>query len=56
MMPFIITEYADIDQVQRRKMDAIYQADNQYFNFFKEEIKELQAEKSQGIITSVFEF
>ena len=35
-------------------MDAIYQADNQYFDFLEEQIKELQAKKSQGIITSVF--
>ena len=34
-------------------MDAIYQADDQYFDFFEEQVREWQAKKSQGIITSV---
>ena len=36
-------------------MEPIYQADNQYFEFFKEQVKELQLERSQCIITSVFQ-
>ena len=55
MMPFIITKDGDIDKFKGGKMDSIYQADDQYFNFFEEQVKELQAEKSQGIITSIFE-
>ena len=55
MTPFIITWDVDIDNFPGRKVDAIYQADDQYFNFFKEQVKELQTEKSQSIITSVFE-
>ena len=55
MTPFIITKDGDIDNFVGRKVDAIYQADEEYFNFFKEQTRELQAEKSQSIITSVFE-
>ena len=36
-------------------MDAIYQADDQYFYFLEEQVRELQGEKSQGIIKSVFQ-
>ena len=55
MTPFIITEDSHTDRFDGRKMDAIYQVNDQYFHFFEEQVKELQAEKSQGIITSVFE-
>ena len=46
MTPFIITEYGDIDNFAGGKVDAIYQAANHYFNFFKEEVREIQVEKS----------
>ena len=55
MTHFIITEDGDIDNFVGGKVNTIYQADDQYFNFFKEQAKELQVEKSQSIITSVFE-
>ena len=54
MTLFIITEAGYIDKFDGGKMDAIYQADDQYFDFFEEQIRELQAKKSQGIIRSVF--
>ena len=41
MTPFIITEDGDIDKFKGGKIDAIYQADDQYFNFFKEQVKEV---------------
>ena len=52
--PFIITEEGDIDSFTGGKMEAIYQANDQFFEFFKGQVKELQAERSQSIITSVF--
>ena len=56
MTPFIITKDGDIDNFTGGKVDARYQADDQYFDFFKEKVKELQAEKSKSIITSVFSY
>ena len=53
MMPFIITKDSDIDKFEGEEMDSSYQANDQYFNFFEEEVKDLQAKKSKGIITSV---
>ena len=53
MIPFII-EYGNTDKFKDGKMDAIYQADDQYFDFLKEQVSELQAEMSQSIITNVF--
>ena len=54
MTPSIITEDRDIDKFKGGKMDAIYKVDDQYFNFFKEQVREVQANKSQGIITGLF--
>ena len=54
MTPFIITEDGNIDKFKGGKIDAIYQADDQYLNIFEELVRELKAEKSQGIITGVF--
>ena len=42
-------------QVWWWEMDAIYQADDRYFDFFEEKVRKLQVKKSQGIITSVFQ-
>ena len=53
MTPFIITEDGNIDMFEGGKMDAIYQVDDQYLDFFETQVRELQAKKSQGIITSV---
>ena len=55
MTLFIITKDGDVDSFTGGKVDAIYQADDQYFNFFEEQVKELQVEKRQSTITSVFE-
>ena len=35
-------------------MEAAYQADDHFFEFFKGQVKELYLERSQSIITSVF--
>ena len=55
MTPFIITKDGDIYNFAGGKVDAIYQTDDQYFDFFEEQIKELQVGKSQSIIASVFQ-
>ena len=54
MTPFIITKEGDIDNFAGGKVDAIYQADDEYFDLFEELARELQVEKNQSIITSVF--
>ena len=54
MTLFIITKNGDIDYFTGGQMDVIYQADDEYFNFFEEQFRELQAKKSQSIITRVF--
>ena len=41
MTPFIITEEGDIDYFMGGKMETVYQADDQYFEFFKEQVREL---------------
>ena len=51
---FVITEDSDIDYVGGGKMEMIYQADNWYFEFLEQQVKELHMERSQGFITSVF--
>ena len=51
MMPFVITEEGDIDDFAGGKMEAVYQADDQ---FFEGQVKELHVEWSQRIIMSVF--
>ena len=55
MTPFVITEEGDIDNFTGGKMETVYQADDQFFEFFKGQVKELQAERSQSIITSLFQ-
>ena len=52
--PFIITEEGDIENFTVSKMEAIYQADDHYFEFFEGQVKELPVERSQSIITSDF--
>ena len=46
MTPFIITEEGDIDNFTGGKMEAVYQADDQFFEFFEWQVKELQVERS----------
>ena len=52
MTPFIITEDGDIGNFAGGKVDPIYWAGDQYFDFYEEQTKELQVEKSQSIVTS----
>ena len=54
MTSFIITENGNINKFAGGKVDTIYQVNDQYFDLFEEQVKELQAERSQSIITSAF--
>ena len=54
MTPFVITEDGDTDNLAGRRMESVYQADDQYFKFFENQVRELHAERSQGIFASVF--
>ena len=51
---FVIMEDSDIDYVGGGKMDMVYQADDQYFKFLYQHVKELHMERSQEFITSIF--
>ena len=47
------TEDGDIDYMRGGKMEMVYQADDQYFEFLHQQVKELHMERSQGFITSI---
>ena len=53
MTPFVITEDGDINYLASNKMETIYQADNQYFKFLENQVRELHVERSHGIFASV---
>ena len=42
---FIITKDGDINKFAGEEMDVIYQAADEYFNFFEAQVRELDAEK-----------
>ena len=50
MTPFVITEDGDIGYLVSIKMENIYQAGDQYFEFLENQVRELHAERSQGIL------
>ena len=54
MTPFVITEEGDIDHFTGSKIENICQADERYFHFLKGQARELEAEKYQSILASVF--
>ena len=54
LTPFVIMEDGDIDYVGGGKMEMFYQADDEYFEFLNQQVKELHIERSQGFIKSVF--
>ena len=55
MPPFVITEEEDTNNFTGGEMEAIHQADDQFFEFFEGQVKKLQMERSHSIITSVFQ-
>ena len=52
--PFIIIEEGDIDYFMGGEIETVYQVDDQCFEFLKGQVREVQKERSQGFITSVF--
>ena len=52
--PFVITQDGDIDYVAGGKMEMVYHADNQYFEFLDQWLKELHMERTEEFIESVF--
>ena len=51
---FVITEDGDIDRFAGKEMDVIYQAADKDFNFFEAQVRELDVERNQSIINSIF--
>ena len=51
---FVITKDGDINKFAGEEMDVIYQPADQDFNFFKAQVRELDAKRNQSIITSIF--
>ena len=53
MTPFVIIEEGVINNFTGGKMETVHQVHNQFLEFFEGQVKELQVERSQSIITSV---
>ena len=53
--PFIITKGGDINTFTGEEMDVIYQAADEDPSFSEAQVKELDAERSQSIVTSILE-
>ena len=51
---FVIKGDGDIDYMGGGKMEMVYHANDQYFKFLNQQVKELHMERSQGFIKSVF--
>ena len=51
---FIITKDGDINKFAGEEVDVNYQAADKDINFFKAQVWELDAERNQSIITSIF--
>ena len=51
---FVIMEDGDIDYIGSGKMEMVYHANDWYFKFLDQQVKELRIERSQGFITSMF--
>ena len=54
LTPFFITKDGDINYVGGSKMEMVYQADDKYFEFLDQQVKEIHIERSQGFITHVY--
>ena len=54
LTPFVNMEYGDINYVGGSNMEMVYWADDKYFEFLNQQVKELHMERSQGFITSMF--
>ena len=54
LTPFLITEDGDINYMGGGKMEMVNWADDEYFEFLNQQVKELHMEGSQAFITNVF--
>ena len=54
LTPFVSTKDGDINYVGGSKMEMVYWADDEYFMFLDQQVKELHMERSQGFIMSVY--
>ena len=52
--PFGIMKDGDVNYVGDGEMEMIYWADDEFFEFLNQQVKELHMERSQGFITSMF--
>ena len=51
---FFIMKDGAIDYMGDGKMEMVYWADDEYFEFLYQQVKDLHMERSQGLITSVY--
>ena len=51
---FIITEEGDINRFSGEGMGVIYQAADENFIFLETQVRELDAERNQSVLTSIF--
>ena len=51
---FIITKDGDIERFSGEGMGVIYQATDKDFNFLEAQVRELDAERNQSVLTSIF--
>ena len=54
MTPFVITKEGNINHFAGGKMENVYHADERYYNFLEDQVKELKVEKNQSILASMF--
>ena len=51
---FIITDYGDINKFLGKEMNTICKASDEDLNLFKTQVRELNAERNESILTSIF--
>ena len=51
---FIITEDTDINRLSREGMGVIYQTADEEFSFLETQVREVDAERNQSVLTSIF--
>ena len=49
LTPFVIMKEGNINYVGSGKMEMVYWADDEHFEFLNQQVKELHMERSQGI-------
>ena len=51
--PFVIAKEGDVNHFTGGKMENVYHADERYFDFLEDQVKELKAEKNRSILASI---